>query len=398
MAPEVFEQILSLSEIKISEVKISKDRYEIKIASRLKQSLCTNCGRKCEKVNQYYHRRVRDLPISGKEVYLNIEVRQFECEYCDQYFSEPFTYVAPNKTMTIRFEEYLYYSSKGVDLSYVSFKEKVDWKTVNSIFNHYSDQEIESRKDWSRVSRIGMDEIALKKGHRNYVVIIIDLDRGVILDVLEQRDKAFLINYFCSKGAAFCEQIELFSSDMWEGYLNCAKEVFTKAIIVADRFHFFSKCQDGMNICRRYFRQKNKKDDLLKGLRWALLKNPQNLNKEQSQQLKKVFRIRRYKLLKLTYEAKNEFRAILEKKISPQQANILIDQWIEKVKSNKIRFLFRFVDFYNRWKEYILNYFNGRYSTGKLEGINNKLKMIKRRAFGYLKFQQFRNRALVEFY
>ncbi len=398
MESHLFEQILGIADIKVKKVTVHTDKYEIEVESSLKKSLCIRCGRKCEKVHQYYQRRVRDLPISGKQVYLILEVRQFECEHCNRHFAEPFSFVLANKTMTVRFEDYLYYRSKGVDLSYICRKENVDWKTINSIFIRYSKSEIEARKDYNEVKRIAIDEIALKKGHRNYVVILLDLDKGVILDVLKQRDKAFLINYFRSKGAAFCDRIKVFSSDMWEAYLNCAKEVFQNATIVADRFHFFSKCQDGMNVCRRYFRRQNKKDDRLNGIRWALMKNPQNLSKEQFEQLKKVFKIRKYKLLKQTYEAKNEFRNILEQKISSQKASVLIEQWIDKVKRNRIRFLFRFVQFYYRWKEFILNYFDGRFSTGKLEGVNNKLKMIKRRAFGYLDFDAFRARALVEFY
>lgn len=81
-----------------------------------------------------------------------------------------------------------------------------------------------------------------------------------------------------------------------------------------------------------------------------------------------------------------------------KQAEVLINQWIEGVKKYKIRYFFKFIEFYQKWKTVILNYFDGRFSTGKLEGTNNKLKLIKRRAFGYLDFEHFKARAMVEFY
>ena len=94
-------------------------------------------------------------------------------------------------------------------------------------------------------NQIGMDEIALRKGHKAYVCVIVDLDTHDIIDVLPDRSKSFLLDYFKSKGEDFCNQITHFCSDMWKGYLNCAKEVFANASIIIDRFHFFAYLQKG---------------------------------------------------------------------------------------------------------------------------------------------------------
>ncbi len=210
--------------------------------------------------------------------------------------------------------------------------------------------------------------------------------------------KNHLIKYFRDKGSVFCEQIQVFCSDMWKAYLSCAKEVFPNATIVADRFHFYSKCQDGIDAARKIFRRLFKEDDGLKRLKWALLKNPENLTDKELEKLHLAFEKEEYKLLKLTYEARNDFRNILQMDIRPKQAEQLVNQWIAGVRKNKIRFFFKFIGFYENWKTYILNYFKGRFSTGKLEGSNNKLKLIKRRAYGFLDFGHFRQRAMVEFY
>lgn len=248
----LFEQILGIKELEILCIQRYSTKYVLSVRSILAQGICPKCGKKCSKVKSYYERTVRDLPISGKSVELSIEVRQFECN-CGNYFSEAFSFVRPHKNLTIRYEEYLYYQCKGADLQYVASKQELDWKTVDEIFYTYSSVEIGHRRDWEKITHLALDEIALKKGHNNYVVIVLDLISGVILDILEHRDKAFLIKYFRDKGDSFCKQIKLFCSDMWSAYLNCAKEVFSNAIIVADRFHFFFQMPGGLGPCQKKF-------------------------------------------------------------------------------------------------------------------------------------------------
>lgn len=113
-------------------------------------------------------------------------------------------------------------------------------------------------------------------------------------------------------------------------------------------------------------------------------------------QLQLVFAKADYSLLKAIYEAKNEFRAILEQDLTREQAEVKLQQWIEKIKDH--RFMESFIKFYTTWKKYILNYFQGRYSTGIIEGINNKIKSIKRRAFGFANFDNFKLRIQTAFY
>jgi transposase len=394
---ELFSQILGIHELTVTHVSDYSDRYEISVCSILKQGLCRKCGKKCEKVKSYFNRMVQDLPISGKSVILNLEVRQFECE-CGSFFTENFVFVRPNKHLTIRYEDYLYIRCKGVDLMNVAQKEHLDWRTVDEIFQTYSANEVKAHSNWEKITHIAIDEIALKKGHNNYVVVILDLISGQILDILKQRDKDFLVQYFQDKGSAFCKQIQVFCSDMWKAYLNCAEQVFPNAIIVADRFHFFGKCQEGMEHARNSFRKQYPEAEELKKLKWALLKDPENLTVKEQEKLKNVFEKKDFQLLRLTWDARNTLRDIFNCPLDLEQAEILIDQWIQGVEKYKIRYFFKFVAFYKTWKKVILNYFKGRFSTGKLEGTNNKLKLIKRRAFGFLNFDHFRLRAIVEFY
>jgi len=149
--------------------------------------------------------------------------------------------------------------------------------------------------------------------------------------------------------------------------------------------------------CRRAMRRKYPDQDELKHLKWLLLKPKDNLSTELLQELHTVLNNPKYELLKHTWQARNEFRNILEMPISRQQAETKFQHWQERQMEQPNRFVHRFVGFFQKWQNYMLNYFTYRHTTSPIEGINNKLKLIKRKAYGFLTFDAFRLRAIVEF-
>lgn len=394
---DLFAELLGLKTLKITLSEVSEKKIILHCESILCKSLCPLCLQQCSYVKDRYTREIRDLSISGKDVYLHLTVRQFVCEDCNRHYHEQFDFVGKNSTMTHRYEKYIYYRCKGVDLQYIVMQEDIRWHTVNAIFQKYSKKDISKRDGFKQVTSLGIDEIALKKGHKDYVAVLVDLDTGCVLDILEDRTKAYLKAYFKKKGKIFCDQITHFCSDMWEGYLNCAKEVFPNATIVADRFHFFTYLQKELDRCRKHLRRSFPEVEELKNIKWLLLRPEEKLSDVQHKQLASVFEHPDCQLLKITWQARNQFRDILESQVSRQDGQTKIEQWISVHQDLSNKFLQKFIDFYEKWKDYILNYFVARYTTGLIEGINNKLKVIKRRAYGFLNFQNFRNRAIVEF-
>lgn len=395
---QVYEELLGLKELQVNQVVVKERELAVYCESKLAQSHCPCCLQKCHFVKQTYERKVKDLSISGKEVWLYITSRQYVCKDCNRHFYEQFSFVAPNESVTKRYGERLYDLCQGIELQCVVVRENLCWQTVNRIFQKHARKQVNQGQAFEKVSRIGIDEIALKKGHNDYVAVVVDLDTGQVLDLLEDRTKQSLLCYFQAKGAAFCAQIKLFCSDMWEGYLNTAKEVFPNAVLVVDRFHFFARLQKALDACRRYLRRKYSKADELKQIKWMLLKNPSSLTASQKQQLDTLFTKPEYGLLKATYQAKNTFRAILESDLSRQNAEAQIQGWLTQLAETTNRFLTDFINFYTTWKSYILNYFQGRYTTGLIEGINNKIKSIKRRAFGFSNFDNFKLRVQTAFF
>ena len=251
---------------------------------------------------------------------------------------------------------------------------------------------------WRNVRNIGIDEIALLKGHKNFVIVIIDLDTGDLLDILEGRNKTLLINFFRSKGAEFCRQIQNFVSDFWKGYHNVALEVFENVTVTGDRFHAYSQLQDCIDTFRKALRraEETKDLDVLKRAKYILLKNEKNLTDKQREQLAEMRKEPLLNDLMAAYDIKNEFRAIYEQKVTVERAKELVTKWKANVGTLKHEYLKPFITFLTKWEEPILNYFKHRHTTGKVEGTNNKLKMIKRQAFGFRNFDNFRIKCLIE--
>lgn len=286
---KVFEELLGIQELQVKEVVFSEGQIEVHCESKLAESDCPHCLRKCNFIKQTHTRKVGDLSISGKKVYLHLSSRQFVCPDCNRHFYEQFAFVDKKESVTVRYGQRLYELCQGIELQYVVVREDMCWQTLNRIFHRYAGKALKQAAGFSGVKRIGIDEIALKKGHKNYVAVVVDLDKGQVVDLLQDRGKEYLRTYFKRKGADFCSQIELFCSDMWEGYLNCAKEVFPNAVLVADRFHFFSRLQKALDSCRKYLRRKYKESEALKNIKWMLLKNPEHLTHREKAHLEQVF-------------------------------------------------------------------------------------------------------------
>ena len=391
---EVFESILGIKEIQVDRVEWQEQSLHIYCSSVVEEAICPHCLNKRQVINQTYERQVRDLPITGKAVYLHLQQRQFYCPDCDRYFNERFSFFDPKRTMTRRYERHVYECCKASTILNISVQENLVWQTVNEICQRGARKEIDGRPS-VEVRVVGMDEIAIKKGHRDFATVIVDLERVEIIDILEYREQAKLIEYFKSKGTAWCEGIEVFCSDMWQGFINTAKAVFPQATLAVDRFHFFSYLNKAVDSHRKSLRRQFKDKEEFKRLKWALLKNPENLTPTQKDKLDRAFL--QAPELKLIYDHKEKFRAIFNQHLTRKQGEIELNKWMEEAKKMKNKHLNNFLYMLNDWKEYVLNYFIHRFTTSVIEGINNSIKTVKRMGYGFRNFANFKQRVLISF-
>lgn len=242
-----------------------------------------------------------------------------------------------------------------------------------------------------------LDEVAQHKGHGSYRLIISAPELGIILDVLRERTKKVLVDWFEARGKEWCGQVEACCADMWDAYHQAAAEKLPNAKRVVDRFHLMKNLIDAISKARRSIQ--NQADDttkaVLKGCRWLLVKNQENLDDEEQTNLENA--LAASPELRECYQLKEDFRHWFEHSHDRELAAQSLQTWIERVQASSFRALKYFVKTLQNWKESILNYFDGRHSNGFAEGVNLKIRLIHRRAFGYRNFEHFRLHILVAF-
>ena len=390
---QYLENLLNLPGIQIDNVEITDNNVIIKCSSILTECICPECKKKSQRVPKYYVRTIRDLEIFGKQTILKLTVRQFKCKDCNSYFNENFGFVNSKSQMTERYREYIYKCCQGRDIQYVAQQEVLSWDTVSQIYESWVKK---NSCKYEQVRKLGIDEFSTKKGHKHFACVLVDLEYGNVIDVLKERTNDYVTKYFEALGTKFCNQIVVLSCDMWQGFASLAGTVFPNAELVIDRFHFFKNLNKELDNFRKKLKRTLFKDlELHQGkLRFALLKSSETLSKEDIEIRDAAFEISMD--LKIFYNLREELRNIFNNKISKTEAIAKISEWELQAQNFNNKHLNVLLKTLNNWREGILNYFNERISNGIVEGKNNKIKMIKRRAFGFLNFEKMRLRILDE--
>lgn len=385
---EIYRGILNIPNLKVEKVEYSEKELNIycKIEKETAEK-CPSCQREVFNKREKYRREVHDLGISGRKVILHLLVHQYDCDCCHRTFSEKFDFVEPNKSYTKRQAKWVFEMSAQQSHYRVAALTGFSHKTIERICYN---QIINRGVNWEKIRRIGLDEFAFKKGHKDFITVIVDLDTHNIIDILEERSKEFLRAYFQSLGCSFCAKIEDFCSDMWGPFQDLAKEIFPNATIHVDRFHWTIHLNKVLDSERKSIRRENKEEEAYKRLKWKLIKRPENLNEQEIKDLSKAFILNTE--LEDLYEMRNTFQAIFDTNFSCDFAEEQIDHWLEQAKKMGNKNLNKFTDLFNRHKDNILNYFKNRLSSGAVEGTNNLLRTVKRFTFNMTNFQHFKFR------
>lgn len=244
---------------------------------------------------------------------------------------------------------------------------------------------------------LGLDEIAPHKGHGHFYLIISAPELGIVLDVLTNRKKGTLEAWFDERGAVWCAAVAVCSADMWDAYHEAAQAKLPNARLTVDRFHVMKNLNDAVTKARRSIQKgaDAPTQELLKGCRWLLLKNAENLTAEERPKLAAMLTASAE--LKTCYDLKEDFRTWFNTRSDRSTAERTLDDWLAKVQGSGLKALQTFTKTLGNWRERILNYFDGRHSNGFAEGVNLKIKLLNRRGFGYHNFESFRLHVLVAF-
>ena len=305
-------------------------------------------------------------------------------------------------TYTKAFSDYILLALINSTIKDVSIKERVGYDVIEGIIK----RGIEENFDWEKIKKIdviGVDEISIKKGHKDFVVIITAFINGElrVLAVLKDRKKDTVKKFFLSIPKHLRKGVEAICSDLYEGFINAAKEVFGKKIrVVADRFHVAKLYRDGLDNIRKK-EMKRLKEELpeeeykkLKNVMWILRKSVSDLSDDEKQTLKLIFQY--FPDLKLAYELRNDLTKIFDSDITPGQAKRKIKGWMERVRNSGLTCFNSFLKTVSKWMTEITNYFIGRNNSGFVEGLNNKIKVLKRRCYGITNVTHLYQRILLD--
>lgn len=249
------------------------------------------------------------------------------------------------------------------------------------------------------LKRLGMDEIALRKGHKDYVVVFVDLESRTLLDMAPSRKQVEIQKVLDRWGGDVLSQIKEVSIDLSGNYRGIIQKNMPDASIVADRFHVMRLVSAELNSARIAFSRKNEQNpdaeekELIKAAlvnsKYALLKPEEKLSEKQKVKLAEVKAVS--PLLSQMHQQKEAFRAIFEKATHWTEGTLQLLDWLaEAQKTFKDS-----VGTIGRWFGEVLSYFDHRTTSGAVEGINNKLKLIKRSGYGFRNFENFRLRCLI---
>jgi len=271
----------------------------------------------------------------------------------------------------------------------------LDQATVGGIFKRWAKKAVQAQR-WQQVRVLGIDEIALKKRHKQFVLVISDLERRCVLAVLPGREKERLEQWLSELDDAERKAIRLVSMDMWSPYRSAVRAQLPHADIVVDRFHLMKQLNARLTQLRRAVQKRADETtrETLKGSRWLLVKNRNDLTPEEEIHLMAV--LNASPELRTAYLLKEEFRTIFEKINDPQQAERFLKAWIYKALGTGDRYLARFVSTLRNWWTEILKYFGERFTNGFVEGVNRAIRGLIHRAYGYRNFDNFRLQVLAQ--
>ena len=390
---QLFEIALDIPGVEIEKVETNKKGdIIITVKSTVVGTICHKCGRRITK--PYGSGReitLRHLPILGRNVYIRIRPARYQCPYCDgnPTTTQKLPWYDERSPHTRAYEEHVLLELISSTVEDVAIKKGLGYEAVMGIINRRIDAQV-NWKEIERLDVIGIDEISLRKGHKNFVTIVTARigEKIIILAVLKDRTKATVKRFLSNIPKRLRRKVKAICSDMYEGFINAAKEVFGNKVVVVDRFHVAKLYRKGLDALRKKELKRLKKKlseaeyKKLKGAMWILRRDKDELTDEQLEVLECLFK--HSPTLELAYKLCNELTDIFEKDISKSNATRKINSWKKRVKKSGLSCFNSFLSTLDKWMDEITNYFLDRQTSGFVEGFNNKIKVIKRRCYGIL--------------
>jgi transposase len=361
----------------------------VEVAYRKGKAQCPGCGRWTPKVHSTRLQRKRDRRLWDKPVYLVLHKRRFRCWGCGKVFTEPDPVFGPRRRSTQRFREYLGREALQQTVRHVANKEGVGEGLVRRSLTELARQLLGAPGKPQGARVLGLDEFSLRKG-QVYDTAIMDLEGKGVLGVVTGHRQEGLATFFTALRVP--DVVEVVVMDMCEAFRQAVELCLPQAKVVADKFHVLMHVHRALDQVRTGLQpQKGKKGELFRA-RYLLLTAAERLTPERYARLMDL--LRRYPALQRAWALKEAFREWYRAP-SRAEAEARLGLWEASVKEQGPAAFRALLPMLRDWRGEILNYFDYRYTNGFVEGKNNRIKVIKRVAYGYRNSHNFRQRVLL---
>jgi len=345
------------------------------------------------------HTSVFDIPVI-----LRIKPVRYECDDCDNHTTttEKYDWLAEGGKVTKGLEEYILRCVINSTIQDVARKERISYSTISTILFHRIGDSI-NWDNFSDLHTIGIDEISNRKGFKDFIAIISAKDQYgnlSILAVLDDRKKQTVLDFLKSIPEDLKKTVKSVCTDMYDGFVNAVVEVFGQQKVVVDRYHVAKLYRQPLDDLR-IKEMKRLKSELpaeeyakLKDMMWILRKQHECLSDAEKCKLASLYQ--HSPLLKEAHSYALKLTQIFNTHGDRKSAIAKIDRWIRQVEKSDLTCFDTFVGTLQKYKPSIANYFKSRKNSGFVEGLNNKIKVVKRRCYGFTKTESLFQRLTLD--
>jgi transposase len=343
---------------------------------------CSACGSNRVRSRGQVERRFRTVPIGSRATLVALPIPRVECLACGVVRQVKVPFADPRRSYTSAFERYALELSRRMTIRDVAMHLDVSWDVIKDIQKRDLGRRYAKPK-LKHLRRIAIDEIAVAKGHR-YLTVVLDLDSGAVVFVGDGKGagalKPFWKRLRPSKAA-----IEAVAMDMSAAYRQAVSTHLAGAKIVFDRFHIVKLFNEKLSDLRRtLYREATDvmHKEVLKGTRWLLMKNPEDLDEEKDEKRRLDEALALNKPLATAYYMKEDLRRFWEQP-GKRFATTFLDGWIRRAAASGIKVLQQMSRTLAAHRSGLLAYYDVMITSGPMEGTNNKIKTMKRQAYGF---------------
>jgi transposase len=381
------EKLLGLQGVEIEKIEEIDNSIHIYCKLKLKTHRCPACSSTTNKVHDYREQIIKDIPAFGKKVFIHLNKRRYRCS-CGKRFPEKNTFLPRYHRMTNRLSAYII-DQLRCEVSFTHVAKEVNL-SVSSIIRIF---DLVSYSLKSLPTVLSIDEFKGNTNEKKYQCILTDPVNGIVLDILPMRYEHYLTKYFSKFSKEEREKVMYFVSDMWKPFANIASVWFKNATKVIDKYHWIRQIMWAFERVRKEEQKKFSKSHrkYFKKSRKLLLKRFDELTDEQKQQVNIM--LYASPTLSIAHFYKEDFLKILDCD-NPESAQKAMSDWINSALDCGIQHIVKCAKTMINWLSGILNSFSVSITNGFTEGCNNKIKVLKRNAYGYQNFKRFRNRIL----